>query len=124
MRLRDTTIGSLNLLRAAPGILTDEDLTAAQALADVATIAVLQERAAEDARLLGDQLRSALDSRVSIEQAKGVLAEHAGLPMDDAFDALRRYARANNMRLTELARTIASRDVELADRVVRSMPAD
>ena len=78
MRLRDNTIGSLNLLRTEPGALGDGDFVDAQALADVATIGLLQHRAADDARLLTAQLQYALNSRVAIEQAKGVVSEHAG----------------------------------------------
>jgi len=109
MRLRDETIGSLNLLRAEPGDLDPADLVAAQALADVATIGILQHRAAEERRLLAEQLQYALDSRVAIEQAKGVVAQHAGLGMDDAFSALRRYARDHNQRLVDVAHAIANR---------------
>ena len=79
MRLRESTIGSLNLLHTGPEPLAASDLEAAQALADVATIGLIQQRAAEDARLLTDQLQTALDSRIVIEQAKGVLSEHGGL---------------------------------------------
>ena len=93
MHLRGQTIGSLNLLRAEAGPLPPGDVVAAQALADVATIGILQHRAAQEHRLLAEQLQYALNSRVVVEQAKGVLAAHAGLPMDDAFSALRSYAR-------------------------------
>ena len=99
MRLRESTIGSLNLLRTRPEALAESDLDAAQALADVATIGLIQQRAAEDARLLTEQLQTALDSRIVIEQAKGVLAEHRGLSMTEAFAALRAYARAHQARL-------------------------
>jgi len=117
MRLRETTLGSLNLLRDRSGPLADEDLDAAQALADVATIALIQQRAAEDARILNEQLQTALTSRVTIEQAKGVLAERAGLTMDVAFDRLRRYARAHQRRLTDVAWAVADRDMALVDEV-------
>ena len=117
LRLRETTIGSLNLLRSAPGILTEDDLVAAQALADVATIGLLQQRAAEDARFLSDQLETALDSRISIEQAKGVLAERADLSMDDGFNALREHSRDSNLRLNDVARAVANRDIEIIDRI-------
>jgi GAF domain-containing protein len=113
LRLRATTIGSLNLLRNEPGVLSDDDLTAAQALGDVATIALIQQRAAEDAQLLNEQLQTALGSRIVIEQAKGVLAEYAGLGMDAAFDHLRQYARSHERRLSDLARDVASRDLAL-----------
>jgi hypothetical protein len=117
MRLRDSTIGSLNLLRNSPGALARADLEAAQALADVATIGLLQQRAAEDARLLADQLQTALDSRIVIEQAKGVLAERAGLSMASAFEALRRYARAHQRRLSDVAAAVAAREPGLVERV-------
>ena len=102
-------IGSLNLLRAEPGALPPTDLVAAQALADVATIGILQHRAAELHRLLGGQLQYALNSRVAVEQAKGVLAEHAGLDMDGAFVRLRKYARDRNQRLVEVAHAVVER---------------
>jgi transcriptional regulator with GAF, ATPase, and Fis domain len=117
MRLRESTIGSLNLLRTTPAPLAPSDLEAAQALADVATIGLIQQRAAEDARLLTDQLQTALDSRVTIEQAKGVLAEHAGLSMTTAFATLRAYARANRTRLSDVAAAIAAREPGLVERV-------
>jgi transcriptional regulator with GAF, ATPase, and Fis domain len=109
MHLRADVVGALALLRAEPGALPEADRVAAQALADVATIGILQHRAAEEHRLLAEQLQYALDSRVAIEQAKGVLAEHAGLDMSGAFDALRAYARTNNTRLVEVAQGIVER---------------
>jgi transcriptional regulator with GAF, ATPase, and Fis domain len=120
MRLREATIGSLNLLRAEPGTLSEPDLTAAQALADVATVGLIHQRAAEDARLLSDQLQTALDSRVVIEQAKGVLAERRGISMERSFAALRGYARQTNQRLTEVAAAVARRDSDIAAKVVES----
>ncbi len=111
MRLRDQTIGSLNLLRTFPGPLNADDLGAAQALADVATIGILQHRLAEEAHLLSGQLQSALASRVVIEQAKGVLAENADTTVDLAFTSLRRYARNHNAHLTDVARAVVARDL-------------
>jgi GAF domain-containing protein len=119
MRLRDQVIGSLNLLRTEPGMLSDADLVVAQALGDVATIGILQHRAASEYRLLAEQLQFALNSRVVIEQAKGALAQAAGLDMDGAFAAVRRYARAHNLRLTDVADTIVSRDLS-ADEIMRA----
>jgi GAF domain-containing protein len=112
LRLRDTTIGSLNLLRVERGALSDDDLSEAQALADVATIGLLQHRAAEDAERLTGQLQHALESRIVIEQAKGVLAEHSNIPTDQAFDALRKYSRNYNRRLSDVARDIIERAVD------------
>ena len=109
MRLRNQVIGSLNLLREVEGELDENDLVAAQALADVATIGILQQRAASEQRLLAEQLQYALDSRVTIEQAKGVIAEYAGLDMDSAFSALRLYSRNHNARLVDVALAVAGR---------------
>jgi len=106
MRLRGTVIGALNLFDVEPGEMAPTDVEAAQALADVATIAVLQHRAALRAQVLNEQLNHALSSRIVIEQAKGMLAERAGLNMEQAFAALRSYARNNNLRLAEVARDV------------------
>jgi len=107
MRLRGHTIGALNLFRTALGGLAAPDLTAAQALADVATIAIIQHRTAIDAHILNDQLSEALNSRVIIEQAKGKVSQASGLDVDQAFDRLRHHARNHNLRLTDLCRNIA-----------------
>jgi GAF domain-containing protein len=104
MRLREQTIGALNLFRAAPGTFDPADMRVAQALADVATISMLQERSLRRSETLNEQLQSALNSRVTIEQAKGKLAERLQLDMDQAFAVLRRYARTRNLRLSDLAR--------------------
>jgi GAF domain-containing protein len=106
MRLRGATIGALNLFRSTAGGLDDLDLAAAQAMADIATIAILQHRAATESQLLNEQLSLALDSRVVIEQAKGVLAERAGLDMEQAFARLRGHARNHNLRLADVAHAV------------------
>jgi GAF domain-containing protein len=113
MRLRDEVIGSLNLLVRPTGGLNAADLTAAQALADVATISILQHRAAEEARLLAEQLQYALNSRVTIEQAKGVLSERSGLDPDTAFDSLRRYSRNHNLHLVDVAEGVVRRSLDV-----------
>jgi GAF domain-containing protein len=109
MRLRDNVIGSLNLLRADPGELGSDELIVAQALADVATIGILQHRAASESQLVAEQLQYALNSRVVIEQAKGVVSAGAGVGMDEAFAVIRKYARDHNQRLVEVAGEIAAR---------------
>jgi GAF domain-containing protein len=106
MRLRGTVVGALNLFRADEGRLEEADVLAAQALADVATIAILQNRAAHEAQVVNEQLNHALNSRVLVEQAKGVLAERAGLDMEQAFSGLREYARSNNLRLVDVAQDV------------------
>jgi transcriptional regulator with GAF, ATPase, and Fis domain len=109
MRLRGSIIGALNLFGTDEGALAEEDVVAGRALADVATIAILQQRVASESRVLIDQLNHALTSRVVIEQAKGVLAERAGLSMESAFEAMRRHARHHNLRLADVARSVIGR---------------
>ena len=103
MRLRDQVIGTLNLFGAVPGDLDPAVARAARALVDVATIGILQERAVREREIVAGQLQVALNSRVVIEQAKGILAERLKVTPDAAFMLLRRYARDHNHRLTELA---------------------
>ena len=103
MRLRDQVIGTLNLFRREPDGLDPAVARATRALVDVATIGILQERAVRQQELVAGQLQSALNSRVMIEQAKGILAERLQTSPDEAFLLLRRYARNHNQALTELA---------------------
>lgn len=112
MRLRDQTIGALNLLRVEPGVLPDGDIIAAQALADVATIGILHHRAAAESHMLSEQLQYALNSRVVIEQAKGAVAHTLDLDTDEAFDALRRYSRDHNRRLVDVAAAVIDRTLD------------
>ena len=114
MRLRDDIVGALNLFGATPGALNDSDLRLAQALADVATIALIQDRAATDKNLVNEQLQNALDSRVILEQAKGVLSYSGDLDMPAAYAALRQYARDHNIKLTELSSALVNRAVPAA----------
>jgi transcriptional regulator with GAF, ATPase, and Fis domain len=106
MRLRDHTIGGLNLFMDSPQVVPAAERLLAQALADVATIGILQQRSLHRSHVLSEQLQNALTSRIAIEQAKGVLAERNNLTMDSAFDALRRHARDHNLKLTEVARAV------------------
>ena len=114
MRLRDETIGALNLFRSAPGPFDQADIRIGQALADVATIGLLNERNLRRSETLNEQLQAALNSRVIIEQAKGKLAERLGLDMDQAFSLLRDYARARNRRLSDLAQAFIDGSETLA----------
>jgi GAF domain-containing protein len=106
LRLRGQVIGSLNLFREHEGVLNEADAIAAQALADVATISVLQERTIRDSSVVHDQLRHALDSRVVIEQAKGVIAHTHGVDMDEAFQLIRREARNTSTAMPVVAAAI------------------
>lgn len=103
MRLRGQVIGALNLFRSGTGLLESADVVAGKALADMATIAILQHRTVVEAHLLNEQLGIALNSRILIEQAKGVLAERAGIDIEQSFTRLRAYARNHNLRLVDVA---------------------
>jgi transcriptional regulator with GAF, ATPase, and Fis domain len=106
MRLRSHVIGALNLFSSRTGALDADTVELGQALADVATIGLLQARAIRDRDTLAEQLQTALNTRIIIEQAKGVIAERRGLDMDESFSVLRKAARSGNRRLSELARAV------------------
>jgi ANTAR domain/GAF domain len=106
LRLRDERVGALNLFRAEPGALAPTDVAVGQALADVATIGILHQRIMTRSELVNQQLQTALNSRVVIEQAKGVLAERGGVTMDHAFNLLRAHARRTQQRLADTARGV------------------
>lgn len=114
MRLRNQVIGALNLFSARPGSLRDDDLIVARALADIATIAILQQRRIFDVDTVNDQLNHALTSRIVIEQAKGVIAEREHLDMADAFDRLRAYARSHNRRLHDVATDLTDGTLDIS----------
>jgi GAF domain-containing protein len=111
MRLRGSVIGALNLFHVEAGEMRQADINAAQALADVATISILQHRAAHDAQALNEQLNEALTSRVVIEQAKGVVAERRRIDMVTAFETLRNHARNHNLRLADVAQGVVDRSI-------------
>ena len=115
MRLRGRTIGGLNLFRSDTGWLSEEDVVVAQGLADVATIAILQHRISLDAKSLNDQLGVALNSRIVIEQAKGMVSQAAQCDMNDAFARLRTHARNHNRRLTDVAGEVVEGSLLVAD---------
>jgi transcriptional regulator with GAF, ATPase, and Fis domain len=106
MRLRTDVIGALNLFSTEARQLDKDTVRLGQALADVATIGLLQARAIRQREILAEQLQTALNSRILIEQAKGVIAERRQLNMDDSFDLLRSTARRHNRQLSHLARAV------------------
>ena len=111
MRLQDNVLGTLGLFGEETGGLAEDDLTLAQALAHVASVAVVNERAAVDRTVVNDQLQHALQSRIVVEQATGVLAYAGDLEMDLAFTVLRRYARDHGRKLSEVAGEVVSREL-------------
>jgi GAF domain-containing protein len=104
LRLREVTVGALNLLNTERTPMDEADIIVARAFADLAALSILQHQASEEAQRLNQQLSAALSSRVVIEQAKGVISERAGVHLDEAFARLRAYARNHNLRLTDVAR--------------------
>jgi len=111
MRARSDVIGALNLFRGGDQPFSDADMEIAQAMAQVATMALTQERAIRERSMLAEQLQAALDSRIIIEQAKGMLAEQLSTTVDKAFQLLNTYARDHNRRLTEVARDVVHREI-------------
>jgi GAF domain-containing protein len=103
MRVRGGTVGAMNLFRSEPGRIGEADLSLGQGMADIAAIGLLQERTVRESRGVIAELQGALNSRVVIEQAKGMLAESAGIGVDAAFARLRGYARDHNRRLSDVA---------------------
>jgi transcriptional regulator with GAF, ATPase, and Fis domain len=113
LRLRHEIIGALNLLRAEPGTLDDIDASLVRALADIATVGILQERTIRQSASNASGLQIALTSRIRIEQAKGVLAERSGGSVDEAFEALRSYARRHQLGITAVAERIVAGTLDI-----------
>jgi GAF domain-containing protein len=106
MRLRGSVMGALSLFRADPGDMNQADVDMAQAFADVATITILQHRAALEAQVINEHLNHALNTRIVIEQAKGMVAQREGLNMEQAFSTLRNYARSHSRHLADVAHDV------------------
>jgi transcriptional regulator with GAF, ATPase, and Fis domain len=106
MRLRGQVIGALNLFCVHQVTLSEDEIALGQALCDVATIGLLQERSVRHGEILAEQLQNALNSRILIEQAKGVLAERAGIAVDEAFALMRSWARNHHLRLQDTAQGV------------------
>jgi hypothetical protein len=106
MRARGQTIGAMNLFRSGTGRMAPPDVPLGQGMADIAAMGLLQERSVRESRGVVQELQHALNSRVIIEQAKGVLSERAGLDVDQAFSRLRAYARNHNLGLSDVARDL------------------
>ena len=114
LRVRTNVIGALNLFRGSDEPFTSTEMEIAQAMAEMAAIALIQERALRERNLLAEQLQAALKSRVLIEQAKGMLAEYLVMTVDDAFKLIRNYARVHNRKLSEVAGDVVTRKIPSA----------
>ena len=114
LRVRTNVIGALNLFRGSDEPFTGAEMEVAQAMAEMAAIGLIQERALRERNLLAEQLQAALSSRVVIEQAKGMLAEYLTTTVDDAFGLLRSYARDHNRKLSEVAVDVVTRKIPSA----------
>lgn len=115
MRLRSDVVGALNLFSFEASALGGDDIKVVQAMADIATIGILQERSIQDAHAFSTQLELALESRVVIEQGKGIVAECNHIGVDKAFDLIRNFARAHNRLLSDTARQIIDGTLAVAE---------
>ena len=113
MRLRTQTLGGLNLFSARPGALSDRDQALAETFAQLATISIVQHQIITDQGIVTAQLQRALDSRIIVEQAKGVLAQQHGIAIDEAFGLLRNHARRTSSGLKQVANQIVSHGLEI-----------
>jgi GAF domain-containing protein len=115
LRVRGKVIGAINLFHATDHRLDAADVRLGQAMADIATIGILQARTLSQATVLAEQLQVALTSRIILEQAKGRLAERVGVDLDEAFTRLRAFSRSNNRGLTSVAEAFLAGDVGVDD---------
>jgi GAF domain-containing protein len=113
LRLRSEIIGGLNLFGRRPASMSAEGFRIAQALADTATIGIIQQRAVREGHLLSEQLQMALNTRIVIEQAKGVYAERHRTGMATAWNALRQYARDHNLSVHDVASGVVNRSLDV-----------
>jgi len=109
MRLRDKVIGALNLFGHTETKFADDEVRIVQALADLATIALLQQQSISRADALTEQLQGALNSRIVVEQAKGALAQQQNTSPGEAFELLRQEARSTRRRLVDVAAEVLER---------------
>lgn len=115
LSLRHESIGALVMFRTTTGRMDPTDLEIAQALADVASIGLVQARLLRETQIVAEQLEHALESRVVIEQAKGIIAEQGQVAVDVAFGMFRSYARSHQRSLTDVATDIVAGTLTAAD---------
>ena len=117
MRLRDRVLGAMNVFGRTSIVLAEEDVRVVQALADIATIGIIQEQAIARAEVVNEQLQAALNSRVVIEQAKGAVSRAMSVGVDEAFDLIRTRARHERVPLTQFAAELVTSPTTLVDRL-------
>ncbi len=115
LRLRDDRLGALNLYRDTPGAFAEEDVRLAQAFADVATIGIINERKLATAEVRAAQLQTALDTRIVIERAKGVIAVTGDVPFEEAFEMIRRQARRTQRKVRDVAQSVIDEGPQVLD---------
>lgn len=115
LRHRGEVIGAITCYCPNGRVLSREEIDVAQTIADAASIGIVQARALEDSRNLNSQLQRALDSRIVIEQAKGVLAERLAISVDKAFALIRRHARSHNERLESVATAVLAGSTQIPE---------
>jgi hypothetical protein len=113
MRLREQAIGAAGLYATQQAELGGQIAELGQALADVATIGILHERALHRREAVAEQMEKALSSRITIEQAKGVLSERLHVTIEEAFTLMRAYARDHRLKLADTARAITAGDLHI-----------
>jgi hypothetical protein len=118
MQLRSEVIGAVNLLCVEPGALSLGDARLVRALSDIATVGILQQRTISDVELINTHLTAALNSRIRIEQAKGVVAERAGTTVDEAFAMIRTYARSRQLGLTAVCEGIVDNTIDVQQDII------
>jgi GAF domain-containing protein len=118
MRLRNEVIGAVNLLCVKPGALSSDDTRLVRALSDIATVGILQQRTISEVAVINTHLAAALNSRIRIEQAKGVVAERAGTTVDEAFAMIRTYARSHQLGLTAVCEGIVDHTIDVHEDII------
>jgi GAF domain-containing protein len=122
LRLRDNTVGALDLFFDSSLGLSGFDRRLAQAMADVATIGILQHRAMDQVSTLAEQLQFALNSRIFVEQAKGMVAEYGGVDTSEAFEAIRGFSRRGRLKISQVAQSLVERELDIGQVIAARPP--
>jgi GAF domain-containing protein len=129
LRLRNEVIGAMNVFDTSLHEMTRTEANLLRAFADAATIGILQERTVKQQSDLSIQLQGALNSRIAVEQAKGIVAERLKVDMDIAFAMIRNYARSHSTPLSAVADglvrgSLGAAELAPASKAPTGMPKD